>query len=279
MSQPVALLLITWNRRAYVEKMLPTLFNNKSEFELYWWDNASQDGTRDVVNSIDDSRLVKKYFCEENAGQYEPFMWFLENASNELVGKVDDDILLPEGWIEQIAPILPKDPRFGMLGCWVFMVEDWNEKVAEQNVIEVAGHRIFRTMGVAGHSFLARREYLLRYGIKKQNYHYGIPVDRTQMTIDGLISGQPLPILFAHNMDDPRSPFNTVTKSGSLQSSSALSARMRGFESAEAYANWIAEDARNQQEIPFAQQLEWVRARKKDDPFTRAKRALKKLFS
>jgi len=256
MSQPVDLLLITWNRREYVEKILPNLLADPSDFRLYCWDNASTDGTADLIASINDPRLVKRHFNQENAVQYQPCLWFFETATSDVIGKVDDDILLPEGWTERIAPMIRKEPKFGMLGCWIFMPEDWNETLAQQNIVELSGERVFRCMEIQGQSFLARRDYLIRY---QEKTHHGLPVVRFTMSVDGLVSGYPVPLLYAHNMDDPRSPMNVKTKSGRLRPDSALSARSFKFESAEAFGQWIAADALHRQTVPFDQQLQWAR--------------------
>ena len=64
------------------------------------------------------------------------------------------------------------------------------------------------------------------------------------MTADGLVNGYPLPIQFAHNMDDPRSPYCLMNQTGGgMGEQAALTARKHGFQTVEAYCNWIAADA------------------------------------
>ncbi|HEY9693961.1 MAG TPA: glycosyltransferase [Oculatellaceae cyanobacterium] len=277
MSQPVDLLLITWNRREYVEKTLPMVFNNSSDFRLYCWDNGSEDGTADLIRSINDPRVVKQHFNSENVGQYEPCMWFFEIATSDVVGKIDDDILLPADWTARIAPMIRQEPKFGMLGCWIYMPEDWDETLAQHNIVNLSGERVFRCTSIAGQSFLARKENLLRYKLNTPHCH-GLPVDRVRMLLDGLVSGYPLPLLYAHNMDDPRSPMNKKTNSGGLGQDSSLTARKLGFESAEAYADWIAADARHRQEVPFEKQFQWERLQQDKTLIGRIKRKLLKPF-
>ena len=55
--EPVDLLLITWNRREYVEKTLANLLADPADFRLYCWDNASEDGTADLIAELDDPRV------------------------------------------------------------------------------------------------------------------------------------------------------------------------------------------------------------------------------
>jgi hypothetical protein len=261
-GEPVDLLLITWNRREYLAKMLANLFADRSDFRLYCWDNASEDGAADLIASLDDPRVVERHFSSSNRMQYEPCRWFWERAAGDIAGKIDDDMLLPHGWIERITPLLRSEPRFGLLGCWVFMPEDWDEALAEHNVVELAGVRILRGLERAGQSFLARREHLRRYQMP-ENATYGLPVDQTQMSIDGLINGTPLPLLMAHNMDDPRSEHCMMRRGEPLGEHAALTARRRGFKTPEDYLAWIRADARWLLSSPVDSQI--ARARRTRD--------------
>jgi glycosyltransferase involved in cell wall biosynthesis len=256
MKMPVDLLLITWNRREYLERTLPTLLADPADFRLYCWDNGSTDGTQDLIASLDDPRVIAKELHPENIGQSQPFHWFLEKGTSDCAGKVDDDILLPAGWTERFAPLLREHPTLGMLGCWIFMEEDWDAAAAEINTITVGETPVLRMTSVAGHSFLARRDLLRRYAVADFAGH-GIPIDRGKMTLDQFVSGIPLPASFAHNMDDPRSPYCMYEVGQNTQC--ALTARRLGFNDRQAYGEWIASDARNRLVIPFQQQLRRMR--------------------
>lgn len=249
----VDLLLITFNRSAYLKKTLQALLSDSADFRIYWWDNASTDETREIIATANDPRIVAKHFHDRNVGQQEPVRWFLSTATSDVVGKIDDDILLPAGWTQRIAPIVRSNAQIGMLGCWIFMPEDWDEQAASLNTITVNGHQILRVTSVAGHSFLARRSVMQDYLMAETTDH-GIPIDRTKMALDGIISGIPTPPLFAHNMDDPRSD-ECKFKIGADDPQSALTGRCHGFKSAEDYAAWIARDARTRLTVRYETQL------------------------
>ena len=262
MSEPIDLLLITWNRCEYVQKTVSHLLASHSDFRLYCWDNASADGCADFIAGLTDDRIVQRHFSKENVMQRAPWLWFYQESTSDLIGKIDDDMLLPAGWIERIAPLLRAEPKFGLLACWVYMPEDWNEAAASHKIIEAGGTRIFQNCWVAGNSFLGRKSHLGHY-VTPPNSGYGLPVDQARMSKDGLINGYPLPILFAHNMDDPRSPHCLMNRPGGMGEQAALTARKWGFATPQAYADWIAADAKEILRVPVAEQVRnWFRLTK-----------------
>lgn len=256
--QPPDLLLITWNRRGYLEKTLPHLLSNPEDFRLYCWDNASTDGAADLIRDLKDERVVVKHFSNENVRQREPSIWFLENAKGTLAGKVDDDILLPHGWLGRCAAPILADHAFGLMGCWIFMPSDWEEITHKPNIYERAGHQYLRVIKRAGQSFLARRDLMRKY-LTPAGTGYGFPVDQSKLTFDGFINGYPLPIMMAHNMDDPRSEHCLLNRPGGMGEQAAQTMRARGFKTAEEYGEWIRQDARNLVSVPFEEQMRELR--------------------
>lgn len=255
MSEPVDLLLLTHNRRRYLEMSLPQLFADSADFRLYCWDNASTDGAADIIASLDDERVVRKHFSKKNVGQTEPSFWFLDAARGDVAGKVDDDILLPVGWMDRIAPMVRSRPELGMIGCWIFMPEDWDQELAAHNIVKVGRYEIFRCTAAAGQSFLARRKLLREYRDRRMP---GLPINRKKLAVDGYISGTPAnPLLMAHNMDDPRSPHCLMAAEHAGQE--AFTMQRLGFASLEEYAAWIAADARKRQAEPIERQLSRAR--------------------
>lgn len=252
--KPVDLLLITWNRREYVEKTVENLLADDTDFRLYCWDNASVDGVADIIASLNDPRIAKKNFSKENVKQRAPTLWFFDNAENDVVGKIDDDILLPHGWIDVIAPLIRDNNQFGRLGCWNFMEYDWDEELAAHKILNINGTKILQNMWIGGASFLAKLDHLTPF-ILPEKMGYGFPIDQYLMTKSGLINGFPLPILFAHHMDDPRSEHCLMTKNGEIGPSDSVTARYFGFKDPFEYGQWIAKDAKNILIEPLNNQL------------------------
>jgi hypothetical protein len=158
-----------------------------------------------------------------------------------------------------------------MLGCWIFMPGDWVPDVARHNVRDIDGVKLFVATELAGHSFLARRERLRAYWSVERP---GIPVDRIRMTLDGYVSGNPVPLLFAHNMDDPRSEHCQMGHPGHPNEAYALTYRRLGCANLEEYAAWIAADARERQAVPYERQVRGLRAHRAREPLRRLLRRL-----
>lgn len=254
MSCAAELLLITWNRIKYVEKTLERLLAQPDDYRLYCWDNGSTDGVAELIRGVRDSRVVERHFSPTNENQRPPCRWFLDRATSDVVGKVDDDVLLPDGWTTRLAEMVRAESRFGMLGCCIFMEDEIDSAAVGLNTVEIAGYRVLRAVGIAGQAFLCRKSYLEQYYTASGGH--GLPVNRPQMTLDGLVSGYPLPLMFAHNMDHPRSPMNLYSNEATWNTETkALTSKILGFRSPDQAAEWIRRDAERLVNVPFDEQV------------------------
>lgn len=272
--QPVDLLVITHNRTDYLERTLAALFADPADFRVYMWDNASTDGAADLVAGADDPRVVERRFSKENVMQELPARWFLDVAPSDVVGKVDDDTLVPIGWTEPITAAIREEEQLGMIGCWTFMPEDFerNQKTALEKVVTVGRHQILRDIAIGGTGFMVRREVAAGY-LSGRSHGRAFPIDRIRMTRDGLISGWYFPLLFAEHMDDPRSEFCLMNSPDDMGEAAALTARARGFDTPARYQAWIMADVDRKMARSVRRQL-WD-ARVDRAPWTRLGRLMR----
>jgi len=247
MSKPVDLLLITWNRREYVEKTLERLLSTSDDFRLYCWDNGSKDGAADIISEAQDERIVNKHFCPVNVMQRYPTEWFLEQSKNEIIGKVDDDTLVPNGWTEEISDLIWGYEDIGMVGCWTYWLEDYyrNKEIADKiKIINFGKHCLVQNISIGGTAFLVRKKIAQAYW-DKDSRGTAFPIDRIRMTIDGYFSGWYSPLIWAEHMDDPRSEHCLMNKHEGIHSTAALTAKTRNIKDANGYLKWIKQDANN----------------------------------
>jgi len=248
------LLMITWNRREYFERTIKNVLADPSEFRLYIWDNGSQDGVRDIIDGIRDERIARRYFSKENVGQFNPWHWFLDACSEEIAGKLDDDIIGEHGWMARFAEMVANCETFGVLGAWVFLPSEWDELAARHKIVTLGRYSLFQNVWVPGGIFLGRRQVLSRFASKDPR-RLGVPLRQDLLTQSGFVNGFPLPISFAEHLDDPRSPHCRMNRPGGWDQFAAYTARMRKFSGPEEYGRWIARDARMILETPVSVQM------------------------
>lgn len=264
-----SILLLSWNRREYFERTIAHLLADSADFRLYMWDNGSADGVADLIRALDDPRIAERHYSPDNVGQAIPWRWFVENSRGDIAGKLDDDILGEPGWMARFAGLIAAEPKFGTLGAWVFMPEDWDEALSAHKIETIGGTRIFRNPWVPGGIFLGRREVLQRY-TKTDPAMLGIPLDQNAMCRDGYVNGFPLPLSLAQHIDDPRHPLCRMNRPGGWDQFAAYTARMRGFTGPAEYGRWIAADARAMQQATIREQLDLLAP----GPITRLRRRI-----
>ncbi len=248
-----SILMVSWNRREYFERTVKHVLSDSSDFRLHFWDNGSKDGVSDIISDLRDERIVSKHFNPENVGQFKPWHWFMENCSTGIAGKLDDDILGEMGWMTRFSEMLADEPRLGLLAAWVYLSSEWDESVGSHKIRKIGKHQIFQNLWVPGCIFLGRIDVLRRH-TSHDPKRLGVPIDHAAILRAGLISGCPLPMSFAENLDDPRSPFCRMNRPGGWDEFAAYTARMRNFSGPEEYGQWIAADARNVLEVSIADQ-------------------------
>ncbi len=250
-----SMLMVSWNRREYYERTMAHLLADPSDFRLHLWDNGSEDGLADYIAGLRDDRIVERHLNPTNVGQFPPWHWFVDRCATSVGGKLDDDILGEAGWMTRFADMLIAEPGLGLLGGWVYQRDEWDEKIAAHKIREVGDYRMFQNVWVAGCIFLGRIETLRRFSLHDPLAR-GVPIDHKEITRAGLVSGYPLPISFAHNLDDPRSPYCRMNRPGGWDQFAAYTARMGDFKGPDDYAAWIAQDARDVLEATIAEQLQ-----------------------
>ena len=249
-----SILMVSWNRREYFERTVAHLLADRSEFRLHFWDNGSEDGVRDIISELRDDRIVDRKLNPTNVGQFAAWHWFVDGCTTNIGGKLDDDILGEAGWMTRFSETLAAEPRLGLLGAWVHLPEEWDATIGAHKIRQVGDYEILQNVWVAGCIFLGHLETLRRFSLHDPKV-LGVPIDHMAITRSGLVSGYPLPMSFAHNLDDPRSPYCRTNRPGGWDQFAAYTARMRNFSGPEEYGAWVAKDARDILEATIAEQL------------------------
>ena len=105
----VAVVILNWNGKGFLEKFLPSLFNSLPSYaELIVADNASTDGSRQAVHNekIQWIQLDKNYGF---TGGYNRAFEKLDGYKYYVL--INSDIEITEGWLETLTDFMEKHPE------------------------------------------------------------------------------------------------------------------------------------------------------------------------
>lgn len=234
------ILMITYNRPEYTRLSLSRLLDTCDERDRVWiWQNGSDPETMKVVDEFRGHPRVHRYHHREmNSKLRDPTNWLLSESKGEYVSKVDDDCLVPDGWIEKLRHVHEQEPSLGAVACWHFLPEDYRADLAQKKIRDFRGElRVMCHPWVGGSGFLLKRACVDRVGLisKKES---GITGYFLRIARAGWINGWYYPFLYQEHMDDPRAAHTLIRSDDDLRRHLPLSARNFGSDS---LAKWDAQ--------------------------------------
>lgn len=132
----VTVIVVTWNRRRLLEECLESLRGQTfQDFETIVVDNASDDGTRELLESRQDGRTrvirntANRGFCAANNQG-------IRAARGEFVALLNNDAAAEAGWLAALAAALDADPAAGMAASKIVRYDD-------PQIIDKTGHTIY----------------------------------------------------------------------------------------------------------------------------------------
>jgi glycosyltransferase involved in cell wall biosynthesis len=207
----IEILFIGCNRLGYTRQAVASLLADPTEeFALTLWDNASTDGSREFLETVQDPRVKRRVLSREN--------FYLTGAANEVFAKSDadllaiipDDFLLPPGWTRPLAAVHADLPQAGLISCWFLGKEFYDEKRAVHKIQTFGRHRILRHPWTGGGAGLFKRKAWEEAG---RFVGKSTPDCWERMAKNGYINGFILPPVFVEHMDDPWSAYYSGTVS------------------------------------------------------------------
>jgi glycosyltransferase involved in cell wall biosynthesis len=245
-------LLITYNRPSYTALTLKTLCENTPEnARIVIWDNASGEETRSIVKQHEKHpRIDRVIFNPTNDKLRKPTNWFFENYRDaDFLSKVDDDCLVPARWCEILQQAHLDIPHAGILGCWRFFPEDFNEGTARKKIFRYGQHQILRNCWVEGSGYLMKRGVLDEIGLIREEESFTTFCIRA--AAKGFINGWYFPFLFQEHMDDPRAEHTGILTEEDFRRLIPLSARTFNIDSKEAWMRRLRLSAQRLQAYSF----------------------------
>ncbi|TVQ61650.1 MAG: glycosyltransferase family 2 protein [Phycisphaerales bacterium] len=244
--------MITYNRPVYTRLSLERLLTTADERTRVWvWHNGDDQETLGVVRDFEGHpRLHRVHHSPENVRLREPTNWLYREGEGQYVSKVDDDCLVPHGWIQTFREMHEREPKLGVVACWHFQEADYSsERSAHKTVTIGNGHRLIRNPWVGGSGYLLKRACIDRHGILGEGdsaTEYWIRLARA-----GWLVGWAYPLVIQDHMDDPRSAHTMIRSDEDLERMMPLSARNFGAGSLAAWDAQLRRSARLVQKAPY----------------------------
>jgi GT2 family glycosyltransferase len=114
-----SLLLVIHNHADLTRLCLESIYKYSpaGEFELLILDNASTDGTRDLLRREMNRRgNIRLFFNEKNQGFMSPMNYLAGEAKGEFLVILNNDLQVCAGWLEKMKAILDHDPKIALVG-------------------------------------------------------------------------------------------------------------------------------------------------------------------
>ena len=246
----VSLVMFTYDRIEYTREALCTLMKNTDyPFDLYIVDNYSTDGTREWLETVRleyPDRIKDIRFNPTNEGLPGPTNDFWRRVDSELIGKVDNDTLVPPGWLERLVEAHQKIPELAVVGGYHFRPEDFDDNSARSRLYAHNGIKILPDMHIGGCCYLMKKSIQKVFGPMKFNPAlkiHGWTEYQHMLAGAGYIVGYLYPIIQLEYMDDPRSKKCLINEK--YQDYSRKIWRERGikFKSTDQVVEWLHRDA------------------------------------
>ena len=245
----IKVLMITFNRPTYTEKSLKVLCDTAPKnLKVTIWDNGSDSETKEVVRKYENHWCVEKViFNEKNDKLRHPTNWFWKNNRDaDLLGKVDDDCLVPENWCQILGQAHKDIPEAGVLGCWPFLPEDFDQAKAQKKIMTYGSHQLLRNCWVGGSGYLIKREVIEKICLIDYNESFtGFCI---RAAAKGFINGWYYPFLYQEHMDDPRVSNTGICTEDDFQKTIPLTARTFSVNTRNDWIKNIMKDAQRQQQ-------------------------------
>jgi glycosyltransferase involved in cell wall biosynthesis len=164
----IDLIYFTYNRLDHTRVTLPTLLEKSGyPFKLTIVDNGSVDGTVDYLRDIRKrwrkETQIQLILNARNEGLAGPTNRFWMRSDAALVGKIDNDILVEEGWLEKLADAHQRLPNLAVIGGCHFPAELLKPEKISKNVQVHNTIQILRQPYIGG-NYLAKRSILMDLG-------------------------------------------------------------------------------------------------------------------
>jgi glycosyltransferase involved in cell wall biosynthesis len=128
MNNLISVIIPTYNRENFIKETIDSVLNQTyKNIEILIVDDGSTDNTREIIESINDPRII--YIYQDNTGASASRNTGIKNAKGEYVAFLDsDDSWLPDKLEKQIK-FIQNNPQIDICGGWILQFDEKSNKI------------------------------------------------------------------------------------------------------------------------------------------------------
>lgn len=157
MQNKLDIYIVTYNRAQYLKECIGSILNQSyRDFDLYVLDNASTDSTREVVESVQDSRM--HYICHpQNLGGRGNINYAYEHCRKDFFIVFHDDDLMHDNMLEKELAYMENHPECALISC-------------QADILDMGQSQIRRLSSLSGKINIYRGEDMLEAYLYHQKH-------------------------------------------------------------------------------------------------------------
>jgi len=134
----VSIIIVTYNNKDDIEECLDSILNQTyKNFEIIVVDNASKDGTPDIVQrKYPTVRLIRS---PKNLGYAGGNALGLKYAKGDYIVILNPDTIVDKNWLQELVSIANRDNKIGIVGACILLYDQPSRINALGNVLHFTG--------------------------------------------------------------------------------------------------------------------------------------------
>ncbi len=170
----LSIVIVSWNVRDLLRRCLKSVYNQtKMPFEVFVVDNASADGSADMVAA--EFEQVKLIRNPKNRGFAAANNQAVKLAGGEYIIFLNDDTEVLDQALDKMVTYLEKDESAGIAGARLL---NSDKSIQVGTARRFPSFRVLATMLLGLHSFLMKKPWLRRYYMLGDNFAKTQAVDQ-----------------------------------------------------------------------------------------------------
>ncbi len=170
----LSIIIVSWNVRELLKKCLTSIYDQtKISFEIFVIDNASNDGSADMVEKYFPAvHLIRN---QRNKGFAKANNQGVKLARGEYVIFLNDDTEIKDGALDKMVDFLDHRRDVGIVGARLLNADG---TLQQGTARKFPTFRVLATMLLGWHSFLLKKPWLRRYYLLGETFTADTEVDQ-----------------------------------------------------------------------------------------------------